>query len=210
MKEHSSQQSGCTALNSAIQKYGFEAFQKEILLEIHDKHLDDYERKLIDTLNTICPYGYNIRSGGKENSTHCAESWERMRRAKLGAKNPNYGKPRSISTKYAISQQKQGEKHHFYGKHLTEAHKQALSQSHKQDRELPMYLVRVNARPKHYTSDGYAIVNHPILPNRYFTSKSLDMFEKLHLAVAYLETGNMDAVQRLNGDGLKPPQEVDA
>ena len=83
-----------------------------------------------------------------------------MRESKLGEKNHNFGKPRTEETKRAISDAKNGSKHHFYGKELSFEHKLALSKSHT---ELPMYIVYVKARPEHYTSSWYSVVNHPVL-----------------------------------------------
>lgn len=199
LREHSKLIPGCVVLNNGIQKYGFQTFKVEILLQINDEHLDNYESLMIDRFDTLYPNGYNIRTGGAANSRHCAESCERMRQSKLGDKNPNFGKPRSDSTKVAISHAKSGEQHHFYGKQLTLEHKLHLSASHKKDSGLPMYMVRVKPRPEHYTSEGYAILNHPILKPKYFTSKRLTDAEKFALAKQYLS--NTDAVQRLNGDG---------
>jgi group I intron endonuclease len=200
MNEHKKMITGCVALNNAIQKYGFDKFQIETLLEINDELLNLYESKFIDTYQTMYPNGYNIRSGGSVNSKHCDESRERMRQSKLGSKNHNFGKPRSEETKFAISNAKSGEKHHFYRKSLSLEHKLNLSKSHKKD-NLPMYMVKIKGRPDHYTSDGYAIINHPNLNTKYFTSKKLTDIEKYNLALDYLQSGNMDAVQRLNGDG---------
>jgi group I intron endonuclease len=200
MNEHKKMITGCVALNNAIQKYGFDKFQIETLLEINDELLNLYESKFIDTYQTIYPNGYNIRSGGSLNSKHCSESRERMRQSKLGGKNPNFGKPRSENTKSAISNAKTGEKHHFYGQSLSLEHKLNLSKSHKKD-SLPMYIVKIKGRPDHYTTDGYAVINHPNLNTKYFTSKKLTDIEKYNLALDYLQSGNMDAVQRLNGDG---------
>jgi len=200
LREHSKLLRGCVALNSAIQKYGFEKFQVEILLVVNDELLDEYEIKMIDSYQSLFPNGYNIRTGGSVNSRHCEESCERMRQSKMGSKNPNFGKPRSEKNKLAISQSKSGINHHFYGKSFSVEHKLKLSASHKSN-TLPMYLLEIKARPEHYTGDGYAIVNHPTLPNKYFTSKKLSKEEKYLLASKYLESGNTDAVQRLNGDG---------
>jgi group I intron endonuclease len=201
IREHSIAKGGCLALNNAIHKYGFNLFKIEILLEVNDELLDFYEVKFIDSYDSMYPNGYNIRSGGNTNSKHCEESRERIRKSKLGDKNPNFGKPRSENTKLSISEAKSGEKHHFYGKNLSESHKLKLSASHKSDITLEMYLVRVKERPGHYTSSGYAIINHPYLKNKYFTSKKITDAEKLNLAKEYLKNGNMDAVQRLNVDG---------
>lgn len=55
---------GCTYLNAAIKKYGFDNFKHEILLEINNNLLDEYEIKLIDVYNTLEPNGYNLTKGG--------------------------------------------------------------------------------------------------------------------------------------------------
>ena len=201
LREHSKLSTGCVALNNTIRKYGFNTFKVEILLTANNEHLDMYEMNMINIYDSVYPNGYNIRTGGAINSRHCIESCERMRQSKLGIKNPNFGKPRSDEAKLAISNSKSGEKHHFFGKELTLEHKLHLSASHKRDTTLPMYMVKVKARPEHYTSEGYAIVNHPTLPTKYFTSKKLTDADKFALANNYLN--NTDAVQRLNGDGSR-------
>jgi group I intron endonuclease len=176
----------CIAVYSAIQKYGFQNIKTEILLIINDVYLDYYEKKFIKSYNTICPNGYNIRTGGS-NGKHCEESRERMRLSKLGSKNPNYGKPRTCETKNKISNKKRGEKHHFYGKQLKNEHKIKLSQSFKKyDKNLPMYISYVKERPECYCSAGY-IVLYPNTKKKYFTSKKLTMEEKLLQATKYLE-----------------------
>lgn len=189
LREHSKMATGCVILNESINKYGFDNFKVEILVEVNDEHLDMYEKKVIETYNSLYPNGYNIRTGGCVNSQHCDESREKMRQSKLGEKNPNFGKPRDDATKLAISLAKSGEKHHFFGKELSYEHKLHLSASHKKD-NLPMYMVNIKGRPEHYTSDGYAIVNHPQLKTKYFTSKKISMEEKYNLAINYLEMGN--------------------
>lgn len=180
----------CVAIYNAIQKYGFDSFKIEVLCETDDEdEMDMLETKYIAELNTLAPNGYNIRTGGAKGSRHCAESRERMRLAKLGEKNHNFGKPRTPETRIKISLSKKGEKHHFYGKTLTYKHKLNLSKAHKKD-DLPMYLVRIKARPKQYCSAGYAVANHPKLKNKYFTSKKYSDEEKLNQAMAYLNSTN--------------------
>lgn len=157
LSEHE-QRPDCLIIFNAIKKYGIENLKREILFTNDDDdedELDEIEIKYIKEMNTLYPNGYNIRTGGKRGK-HCQASRERMRLAKLGSKNHNYGKPRSEKTKLKISFAKKGEKHHFYGKKLSEKHKLNLSKAHKKD-DLPMYLVRVKARPQHYCSAGYAI-----------------------------------------------------
>lgn len=197
--EHCKIPKSCILLENAINKYGKENLTFEVLLEINNKFLDKYETLFIDLLNTIEPCGYNIRKGGRK-GTHSNESKQRMREAKLGEKNHNYGKQHSDSTRLAMSNAKSGENHHFYGKTLTNQHKLELSKAHKKSHtDLPMYMVYVKERPQYYQASGYAVINHPILKNKYITSNKLSDDEKRKLALEYLN--NTNAVQRLNGDG---------
>ena len=174
----------CVALHHAIVKYGIDSFNKEVILVCNSEHLDYYEKRSIDLYRTLVPHGYNIRTGGS-NGSHCEESRERMRIAKLGERNPNFGKPRTEDFKQKLSKAKSGERHHFWGKHFTEEHKLNLSKSHKKS-DLPMYLVYIKARPTRYCFEGYAVTNHPVLKTKYFTSKKLTLEIKLKQAMEYL------------------------
>jgi group I intron endonuclease len=186
IKEHFKCPGYCIALENAIKKYG-DKMEYEVLLEVNDEQLNFYEIRMIQVYDTIEPKGYNIRTGGSV-SQHSELSCERMRQAKLGEKNHNFGKPRSDSAKQAISTAKSGDKHHFYGKTLSNEHKVKLALSHRKSHlELPMYMVYVKERPAQWQSSGYAIVNHPTLKNKYFTSKKLTDNEKYDLAVSYLQ-----------------------
>jgi hypothetical protein len=51
-----------------------------------------------------------------------------------------------------------------------------------------MYLVRIKARQVQYQNEGYAVCNHPTLPQKYFTSKKLSDNEKYTLALQYLNS----------------------
>lgn len=171
-----------------IQKYGIENFKKEVLATSTEDMLDELEIEFIKKYNTLCPHGYNTSTGGTRGK-HCKESCEKMRQSKLGEKNHNFGKPRSDDTKQRIADAKKGEKHHFFGKTLSEQHKAKCAKAHRkseEERNLPMYLVRVKARPQTPQSEGYAVVNHPHLKNKYFTSKQLSNEEKYQCAYNYL------------------------
>jgi group I intron endonuclease len=202
IKEHSTRMSSRIMLCNAIAKYGIKSFDIEVLIETNDNMLNHYERLFIDLYNTIEPNGYNIRSGGCQQSTHSTESCKRMSEAKRGSKNHNYGKPRTDETRRKISDARSGKLHHFYGKRLSDDHKQKLSISHKKDTSLPMYMVYVKPRPLQYQDEGYAIINHPHLKTKYFTTKKKSLEEKYNIAFEYLNSYTMDAVQRLNGSGL--------
>jgi group I intron endonuclease len=186
--EHCKLPGSCILLENAIKKYGKESMTFEILEEIDNQDLDQCEVFYINHFNTMEPNGYNIRSGGID-AIHSEESRNRMRNAKLGYKNHNFGKPRTDAAKHAISLAKCGENHHFFGKTLSESHKLKLSESHKKyDTSLPMYLVYIKERPKYYQASGYAVINHPTLPNIYFTSKKISDEDKLNSALKYLKS----------------------
>jgi group I intron endonuclease len=185
--EHCKCLKSCIILENAIQKYGKENMKFEVLLMINNEYLDEYESKFIDLYNTLEPHGYNIRTGG-DKGKHSDASKQRMRDAKLGEKNHNFGKPREDATKLAISVAKSGIKHHFYGKELSIEHKLNLSKAHKKSHtELPMYIVYLKERPSSYQAAGYAVINHPTLSTKYFTSKKLSDKEKLNKAYEYLK-----------------------
>jgi hypothetical protein len=112
-----------------------------------------------------------------------------MRLAKLGDKNPNFGKPRDNDTKNKISDAKKGENHHFFGKTFSTEHKLNLSLARKIT-NLPIYLVYLKARPEVYQSEGYVIANHPKSKNKYFTSKKKSLKEKYNDAINYLDLLN--------------------
>lgn len=178
---------GCKILKNAIQKHGFENFTVEVLMEVNDASLDYYEIKFIDLLETKYPKGYNIMDGGS-NINFSEESRKVMREKKLGEKNHNFGKPKSEETRQKISLKKKGDLHHFYNKELTVEHKLKLSKSHKKNDDLPIYMVYVKPRPAHYCAEGYAVINHPELKNKYFTSKNLSKEDKYQLAYDYLHS----------------------
>lgn len=58
---------GCSRFYAAIQKYGWENFEVEILAEVKYKDLDEAEIKYIQIFNTLSPNGYNLTAGGQGN-----------------------------------------------------------------------------------------------------------------------------------------------
>lgn len=56
---------GCNDFYYAIQKYGFENFEVEILAEVLKEQLDKAEIKYIQLFNTLSPNGYNLTAGGQ-------------------------------------------------------------------------------------------------------------------------------------------------
>jgi group I intron endonuclease len=90
-------------LHRAIRKYGLDKFKFEVIQECEISQLNDLERKYIAVLNTQKPYGYNLESGGGAGKEVSQETIDKLRSATLGANNPNYGKPKSDTTKRKLA-----------------------------------------------------------------------------------------------------------
>lgn len=57
---------GCRALNSAIRKYGWDAFTKEIIADkVPKAELGQVEKAMITVHGTLAPRGYNLSTGGE-------------------------------------------------------------------------------------------------------------------------------------------------
>ena len=101
---------GCTLFFSAIQKYGWNNIQHEILFTGLDQlNADIIEEDLIYYYKQIGK-SYNLATGGKVNRgwKHSDETKEKMRLNNLGENNPNYGKSPSKETREKISKAMKG------------------------------------------------------------------------------------------------------
>lgn len=119
-------------------EYGAEALKLELLeCGIEADRLDQAEIHSIASFNTLYPYGYNLKTGGKGGGRNCQETRRKMseshksktlseghRRkigdAQRGEKHYNYGKSPSKETRSKISEALKGEKNPNYGKSPSE------------------------------------------------------------------------------------------
>lgn len=77
----------CRAIHNAIQKYGWDNFNHEILAEnLSLEEANKLEQRLIAAHNTLSPNGYNLRAGGNSGGRHSDEAKAKQRQAKLGKK----------------------------------------------------------------------------------------------------------------------------
>lgn len=58
---------GCTYLNAAINKYGFDNFEGKVLTYCDEDNLDELEQKYIEEYKSLHPNGYNLMTGGNSN-----------------------------------------------------------------------------------------------------------------------------------------------
>lgn len=138
---------------NAIQKYGWDNFEHEILttnLSVHE--VDKIEQYWISFFKSNNEnFGYNLTAGGHGSHYLSEENLQRKRenanlywasdkglaQAKqhsqkmMGENNPMYGKHHTEETKRKISESKLGVKNPNYGKHFSQEHKTKISQSNK-------------------------------------------------------------------------------
>lgn len=78
---------GKSIIAQAIQKYGFENFQVDIIGRADSyEQLDVYERVAIKFYDCISPKGYNLTSGGQSQGKRCREVVERIAKKNRGRK----------------------------------------------------------------------------------------------------------------------------
>jgi group I intron endonuclease len=125
LKEHRKGKRNCSAIYNAIQKYGWENFEKDYY-ECPDEDLDFDEELLVREMRTLSPNGYNLREGGgsrgkwseesKQNLSEATQGEKNHMYGRTGEKNPLFGKTLSDDTKKKISEANSGEKNHAYGR----------------------------------------------------------------------------------------------
>jgi hypothetical protein len=133
---------------NAIQKYGKDVFEKEILMKCESvEEMNHWEKFYIKSFESLTPNGYNVLPGGK-NSLHTEETKRKIKEAQTGELNHNFGKKASLKTKQkmslsrigmkhseefrrACSERVIGKKHPMFGKHHTEETKNKISKSNK-------------------------------------------------------------------------------
>lgn len=101
---------------NAIQKYGWNNFQHEILFaNLTKKEAEKKEIELIEKYKSNQKkYGYNISNGGNSNGKHSDETRTKIKESHFdisGANHPMYGKHHSDEARKKISESKIGKQH---------------------------------------------------------------------------------------------------
>ena len=132
----------CPKFYAAIQEFGWENFECEILAEnLTLEKANELEDQYILQYNSI-ENGFNKVRGGW-NHLWSDEDKQKMRERNLGEKNPNYGKPRSEETKRKIGE---ANKISQLGNKHSEETKKKMSEVHKQD--IPILCVETQIEYK--------------------------------------------------------------
>lgn len=157
----------CTYFYNAIQKYGWDNFEHEILEEnLTLKEANNLEEKYISLYDSTNPTkGYNLRSGG-QNSTHSDETKEKLKILFSGENNPNW----KGATTTEESRKKMSESHK--GKKLSESHKNNISKGNigrkfsKETREKISKAVsgeKNGMYGKHHTEETILLKSKPVI-----------------------------------------------
>ena len=121
-------------LKPAFEKYGVDSFEFSTICEIQEgdswrETLDAREIFEIKERNTLTPNGYNLQTGGNH-PVVSEETKEKIREAKKGAKNYNYGQHLSDETKLKMSKSISGDKHWNFRRKTPEDSKAKMRNSH--------------------------------------------------------------------------------
>lgn len=140
--EHCVGPPGCRAIRRAIDKYGIDNFDKEIIIKAQSREdLNELETKYILRYNSLSPNGYNLNTGG--NSRIASEETKKklsigIRKAHLA--DPSIGKRSGLSrvgrscsleTRLKLSKANKGQIPWIKGKHWSEEYKKKLSEVQK-------------------------------------------------------------------------------
>jgi group I intron endonuclease len=139
LEEHRSGKSiGCRAIYNAIQKYGWENFDKD-WYECPNEELNKHEELMVEVLGTLSPGGYNLREGGgscgklseetKQKISEVQRGNIRTEETKQKISETLTGITRTEETKQRMSDSKKGDKHPLFGKSASENTRQKMSES---------------------------------------------------------------------------------
>lgn len=128
---------GCAHFYRAIQKYGWNNFICEIIIDqLSQDEANYWEEYYITSLKSYdYNYGYNIAFGGLNKTMPDSSRLLISQKAKVRyldpTQNPMYGKKHNETTKNIMSEKKLGDKNPFYGKHHSIESKIKISQNNK-------------------------------------------------------------------------------
>lgn len=120
----------CILFNRAIQKYGWDGFEHEVVASgLSETDAQNMEKELIGKFRTTDPdYGYNISEGGDVHNIS-DEARKKMSDRMKGENNPCFGKIYTDEERARISEQTRGERNPNYGRKHTEEERRKISKA---------------------------------------------------------------------------------
>ena len=140
--DHLNGKSKTPAMHNAVQKYGKEAFQFQIIeSDISYDNLDNREIYWIAHFDSLKPNGYNLTEGGggTRGYSASAETKRKIGEANKGKLSNRKGKPHSAETKRKISESNKGKPPPNKGKPCSpEGTKRKIGEAHKGKQRKPL------------------------------------------------------------------------
>jgi group I intron endonuclease len=128
-----------SAIASALQKYGIDAFDFKILEECSREMSNDREIYWIAHFGSLSPNGYNMNTGGGQAFTFSEETRRKMSEGQKGQKQSEETRRKrseamkghvvTEETRHKISKANKGENNGMYGKIVSEETRRKLSES---------------------------------------------------------------------------------
>lgn len=144
-REHQYKSNGCVAFAKAINRYGWDNFNHEILATgLTSQASNHFEEFYIKHFNSFGKSGYNLLSGGNA-PTFSEESKQRMSESSKGENHPMFGKNHTPETIEKISSAQRGENHHNFGGTLSPEHRAKISASNMGKKFTPSHRSKLSA-----------------------------------------------------------------
>lgn len=167
---------GCEAIEQAINKFGWENFDHEVLKTgLSFEEACEAEKNYIISIGSRYPQGYNIDGGGVKNRDFADRTKEKIRAYHIGkkasaetrAKQSAIRKGRQVSeeTRKKLSEAKKGVRFsEIHKQHISEGKKKLLQENislkEKTDKRLKSYAKNKQKPVLQYTKDGDFVARH--------------------------------------------------
>lgn len=180
---------------NAIQKYGWDNFDHEIIAEgLSKEEAQQMEIYYINKFNTQDKeYGYNISRGGEWHE-YSEEAKERISKKFMGSGNPNYGHRLSEEQRRELSSWRRGEKAPGYGKEISDEKRAKISAAHTGEVRTPEMRSRISDTLKKRYQDGEPLVGFGIPPKRILCVEIGKVFDSIAEAARYLGVKNKSGI----------------